>query len=135
MKDLRKAVGARLYLSGKARHRAGGSNPRGCIFDFSAREGLGRQLEDSRRPECRRGAQSPPMLHAADMAIGTDALCTGTGAGPAPRLSSSESATDDGAVPCTFFVPILAGVPLTVPDAGRLRPYRQGSRREKWTRS
>lgn len=44
------------------------------------------------------------LLHAADMAIGTDAYCTGTGAGPAPRLSSGESATDDGAVPCTFSI-------------------------------
>lgn len=33
-KDLRKAVGARLHLSGKTRRRAGGSSPQGCIFDF-----------------------------------------------------------------------------------------------------
>lgn len=81
-----------------------------CIFDFSARRGLGRQLKDSRRPECRRGARGLSMLYAADIAIRTDAhICTGTGAPPAetpttPRSSSSESATDDGAVPCTFFV-------------------------------
>ena len=36
VKDLRKAVGARLHLTGKARRRAGGSSPRGCIFRFPA---------------------------------------------------------------------------------------------------
>ena len=72
------------------------------IFDFLARRGLGKQLEESKRPECKRDGRILPMLHAADIAMRTDALCTGTGAGPAPRLSSSESATDDGAVPCSF---------------------------------
>ena len=103
------------------------------IFDFSARRGLGRQLEDSRRPERANGWRGVLRLpRAAGMAMRTDACCTGTGAGPAPRLSSGESATDDGAVPCTFSISCPSGRDRSREDSA-VRTASQPPERERST--